>query len=248
MTFARRTLTAVVALAGLALAVGGAWLAVVLGPSGTVRFSTTATGPLVVGPQVLGRVDVPVTVRAISSDGPVFIGAAPPADVVDVVGGARVQKAVSAPFPARSLALRASGSGDLADPRALDVWRGTGTGSLALTVADAPESVLVVPTTNAPVRVTVELQRGAWFLEAVLALIVGLIVAVAAAAWLVQQLGHRIPVGPLARRGAGTRPRPSRVVDAPPQVFDEDDGEQPATGTTDTEATTADPRTTEVRP
>ncbi len=254
MTIARRIIAALVALAGLALAVGGAWLAVVLGPSGTARFSTTATGPLVIGPQVLGRVDVPVTVRASSSDGPVFIGAAPSHDVSDVVGGARVQQAVTAEFPARSLVLRATGSGDLADPRALDVWRGTGSGSLDLTVGVAPESVLVVPTTNAPVRVTVELQRGAWFLEAVLALVVGLIVAVAAAAWLVQQLGHRIPVGPLARRGPGAQQRPSRAVEPPPQGFDEDDGEQPAAGTTEPEPTaesepaTADPRATEVRP
>lgn len=248
MTIARRILAALVALAGLALAVSGAGFAVILGPSGMARFSTTATGPIVVGPQVLGRVDAPVTVRASSSDGPVFIGAARPQDVADVVGGARIQQAVTAQFPARSLALRATGYGDLVDPRALDVWRGTGTGSLDLRVADAPESVLVVPTTNAPVRVTVELRRGAWFLEAVLALVVGLIVAVAAAAWLVQQLGHRIPLGPLARRGRGTQHRPSPDRDVPPQGFDEDDGEQPTVGATEAAIAPAETRTTEVRP
>lgn len=216
MIVVRRALIALVALAGLALAVAGVWFAVVLGPSGTARFSASATGPLVVGPQVLGNVDVPVTVTATSAAGPVFLGAAPPQDVVDVVGGTRVQEAVTARFPSRTLALRATGAGDLTDPRTLEVWRSTGSGSLDLAVADAPRSVLVVPTTNAPVRVTVALHRSAWFVEAVVAIVVGLIVAVAAAAWLGQRLRHRTPLGRRARRHPLVGTTPQLTTEATP--------------------------------
>lgn len=258
MILARRAVVALVAVAGLALAVSGAWLALVLGPSGTARFVATQTGPLVIGPEVLGRIDAPVTVTASSGATQVFIGAGHPQDVADVVGTARVQQAVSARFPARSLRLRAVGRGALSDPRGLEVWRDTGVGTLELARKDAPESVLVVPTTDAPVRVTVEIHRGAWFLEALGALLVGLIIVGAAGVWLVHQLGARISLGHFARRDRPGTPAgaPSRPASGPADGFDEDETPEvkaPVVGEPEVDvdheqATTTGPTATEVRP
>ena len=91
MALARRIAVAVAALLGLALAVFGAWFAFVLGPKGTAAFEATSNAPLVIGPNVLNRVNAPVTVSADAASGPVFLGAAVPQDVDQLVGQVEAQ-------------------------------------------------------------------------------------------------------------------------------------------------------------
>ena len=91
MALARRIAVAVAAVLGLALAVFGAWFAFVLGPKGTASFEATSNAPLVIGPNVLNRVNAPVTVSADAASGPVFLGAAVPQDVDQLVGQAEAQ-------------------------------------------------------------------------------------------------------------------------------------------------------------
>ncbi|MDQ2757875.1 MAG: hypothetical protein M3Y71_15190 [Actinomycetota bacterium] len=215
MILARRVAVAAATLVGLVVAVLGLWLAVVLGPSGTASFTARATGPVVVGADVLGGLDVPVTVSAHRGEGDadgVFLGEARSSEVADVVGGSRVLRATEARFPARVLDLLPAGSGVLVDPSGLDVWRATGRGTLEVTDAGS-DAVLVAPTSSDPVTVVVTRQHSTWFLEAVVAAAVGVIVAGAAGWWLVQQLGHLVPLGrPGARRprdpSPGTTPTP----------------------------------------
>ncbi len=185
---ARRLAAAAAALAGIALVVVGAWFAIAVGPSGTVSYTAQANEPLVIGPMTLNRVSTPVTVTATSASGPVFVGAAFPQDTSDVVGTAKHQDVQSAVFSARALTLTTTGVGALADPAGLHVWRQTAQNTLVVEQQNAPEAVLVYPSSPGPVDVTVTWQRGVWFLESAVVLIVGLIIVAFAGGWLRQQL------------------------------------------------------------
>ena len=91
-TLVKRLLGALLALAGLALTVVGAWFAVQLGSSGTAEFSARpgTTDPVLVRPAVLNRVDADVVVRATPADGAtVWMALANPSDAAAVVGDAR---------------------------------------------------------------------------------------------------------------------------------------------------------------
>lgn len=209
MALARRLAIAVLALLGLALAVLGAWFAIVLGPKGTATFSATANQPLLIGPTTLNRVNVPVTVTAQAASGPVFVGAATPKDSTDAVGQAKHDLVVCAQFPARTLQVEQLGRGGLEDPTGYHVWRATGTGTITLSQDQAPQAVLVYPTKGGPMDVSVSFSRTAWFLEALVALVVGLIVMAFAGGWLWQ---HRHAVAPAATQPtepAGTTTKPT---------------------------------------
>ncbi len=186
MALARRIAVALVALLGLALAVFGAWFAFLLGPKGTAAFHTTSNAPLVLGPNVLNRVTAPVTVTAAAASGPVFLGAAVPQDTDELVGQAKHNFVASADFPARTLTIEQLGSGDLGDPSDSHVWRSTGEDSITVTQDQAPQSVLVYPTKGGSVDVDVTVARNTWFLQALVALVVGLIVMAFAGGWLWQ--------------------------------------------------------------
>jgi hypothetical protein len=186
VVLARRLAVAVAALLGLALAVFGAWFAFVLGPKGTAAFHTSSNAPLVLGPNVLNRVNAPVTVSAESASGPVFVGAAVPQDVDALVGESKHNFVAYASFPARTLTIEQLGSGDLADPSESHVWRSTGEGSVSLTQEQAPQTVLVYPTKGGSFDVAVTVARNTWFLQSLVALVVGLIVVAFAGGWLWQ--------------------------------------------------------------
>lgn len=186
MALARRIAVALAALLGLALAVVGAWFAFILGPKGTAAFHATSNAPLIVGPNVLNRVAAPVTVTASAGSGTVFLGAAVPQDTDDLVGQAKHNFVASADFPARTLTIEQLGSGDLGDPSESHVWRSTGEGFLTVTQDQAPQSVLVYPTQGGSFDVDVTVARNTWFLQALVALVVGLIVMAFAGGWLWQ--------------------------------------------------------------
>jgi hypothetical protein len=209
VALARRLAVALLVLLGLVLTVAGAWLAIVLGPKGTATFSATATAPLLVGPTVVNRVDVPVTVAAHAASGPVFLGAATPKDATEAVGQAKHSFVVSSAFPSRALQLEELGTGGLEDPSGYHVWRATGTDSLTLSQDQAPQAVLVYATKGGAVDVSVSFSRTAWFLEALVALVVGLVLVGFAGGWLWQ---HR----PRAQAAAPT-PVPA-IPDALPRA------------------------------
>jgi len=186
VALARRLVVAFLALLGLALTVAGAWFAITLGARGTVTFTSTAHQAALVGANTLNRVSVPVTVTAHAASGPVFLGAATPNDATDAVGQAQHDIVVSAAFPARALQLEQLGTGGLEDPSGYHVWRTTGTDTITLTQDQAPQAVLVYPTQGGPVDISVSYARTAWFLEALGALVVGLVVLAFAGGWLWQ--------------------------------------------------------------
>ena len=91
-TIVKRVVGALLALAGLALTAVGVWFAVQLGPSGTAAFSVhpATTDPVLIGPDVLNRVDADVVVTATPSDGAtVWMALANPSDATAVLGPAR---------------------------------------------------------------------------------------------------------------------------------------------------------------
>ena len=190
MLESRRLVVALVALVALVLLVGlvmvvlGAWLAITLGPSGAARFTVTTTESLLIGPTVLNRVAAPVTVCATSGAGPVFVASTTPQDVLDIVGTASHQEVVVAEFPARTLQLRAAGDGDLADPRSLQVWRAASEGCLVVSQDQRPSSVLVYLPAAGPIEVSMTWQRGAWFIQSLAVLVVGVFLLVGAAWWM----------------------------------------------------------------
>jgi hypothetical protein len=186
VALARRIAVALAALVGLALVVFGAWFAFVLGPKGTAAFHATSNAPLVIGPNVLNRVQAPVTVSANAESGPVFVGAGVPQDVDELVGTSKHNVVASASFPARTLTIEQLGTEELADPSDSHIWRATGEGSLTVTQDQAPQSVLVYPTKGGSVDVDVTVARNTWFLQSLVALVVGLIVLAFAGGWLWQ--------------------------------------------------------------
>jgi len=186
VALARRIAVAVAALLGLALAVFGAWFAFILGPKGTAAFHATSNAPLVLGPNVLNRVTAQVTVTASAASGPVFLGAAVPQDTDELVGQAKHNFVASADFPARTLTIEQLGSSDLANPSDSHVWRSTGEGSITVTQDQAPQSILAYPTQGGSFDVDVTVARNTWFLQALVALVVGLIVMAFAGGWLWQ--------------------------------------------------------------
>lgn len=198
MAHAAKQLTAALAaLVGLALTLVGAWFAIHLGPTGTATFTTptagtsrAGAGTLVLGPQVLNRVDRPVEVTARTEAGAsVRLAVTAPADARAALGpGSRV---VGTGVRVRDwrLTTKQQGSGS-ASVVGSDLWReqATGTGSARITVQqqDAPET-LVVTTAAAngggppAVQLSLTVRRAVWFWEAVGVVVVGLLLIGAAA-------------------------------------------------------------------
>jgi hypothetical protein len=184
-TTTRRVLGVVVAVLGAALTVFGAWTALKLGPSGEVRFSVTskAPGAIVVQPDVLNSVDVPVRVRATRSDGgAVLVVVAPSADARAVVATSAVSTVTGVHYPAGTLDLRASGAGALTGTNTADVWRlsakGTGSAQLVVNQGAGPETAVVTSADSSALRdVTMTLTWAArsWFFEALALAVIGAI-------------------------------------------------------------------------
>jgi hypothetical protein len=175
------------AVLGVALAVFGAWTAVKLGPSGDAHFTatSTATGAIVVGPEVLNSLNVPVRVTATRGDGgAVWLAAAPSTDARAVLATSAVSTVKGVHFGAGTLDLRASGAGDLPDITTADVWRllakGAGSAELVVDQGWGPETAVVTSgdaTALKDVTMTLTWADRSWFFEALAAAVIGGIIA-----------------------------------------------------------------------
>jgi hypothetical protein len=191
-----------VAALGIALAVLGAWMVVKLGPSGEATFSVTsnavtsnavtpnavtsnAPGAIVVTPEVLNSVDVPVRVTATRRDGgAVRLAAASSADASTILAGAAVATVSGVHYPAGTLTLRQSGAGALTDISTADVWRllAEGKGSVEMVVDQGrgPETAVVTSGDSTPltdVTMTLTWAARTWFFEALAATMIGAMTA-----------------------------------------------------------------------
>ena len=186
VTFLKRLVGALLALVGLALTVLGVWFATQLGTSGTAEFTVRPTSgePLVIRPDVLNRVDADVAVTATPAPGgSVWIALANPSDATAVLGDSRYTRVTGVDVRDWLLTTRQVGSGEAAEGLGVaDLWRQQDSGEAPVTLTveqdEAPET-LVVASEGAPLRsLTFAVTDKTWFVEAVVAALVGLFVLV----------------------------------------------------------------------
>jgi len=180
-TLVKRLLGALLALAGLALTVVGAWFAVQLGSSGTAEFSARpgTDEPVLVPPGVLNRVDADVVVRATPADGAtVWMALANPSDAAAVVGDTRHVEVTGVDVREWTLLTRTTGAGEAPELGAADLWRqqDDDEGPVTLTVQqdEAPETLVIATDGGALESLTLTVTDKTWFVEAVVAALVGL--------------------------------------------------------------------------
>jgi hypothetical protein len=173
---------------GSALAVAGAWTAFKLGPSGEAQFRATSMTPgaIVVGPEVLNAVNVPVRLTATRSDGrAVRLVAAQSSDARAVVGTSTASTVSRLNYPDGTLDLRPSGAGALPDiSKADDVWRlsakGGSSAELVVDQGNGPETAVVASgDASALTNVTMTLTwaNSTWLAEALVVVLGGVIIA-----------------------------------------------------------------------
>ena len=185
VTLVKRVVGALLALGGLALTVLGVWFATQLGTSGTAEFTTRpdTTDPVLIRPDVLNRVDADVVVTATpGAGGTVWMALANPSDATAVLGSARHVDVTGVSVQDWALETAVRGAGPATELGAADLWRqqDEGTGPVRLTVQqdEAPET-LVVATEGAPLQsLTLTVVHKTWFVEAVVAALVGLFLLV----------------------------------------------------------------------
>ncbi len=195
LSILKRVIGAVLSLAGLGLLVVGVWFATQLGSSGTAEFSARpdSSAPVVIEPDVLNRVDADVVVTAVpASGGSVWVALANPSDATAVLGDARHVEVTGVAVRDWSLTTTTRGSGESPELGAADLWRqqDDATGPVRLTVqqAEAPETLVIASDGAALKSVTMTVVDKTWFVEAVVAALVGLFLLVAGAILL---LPHR---------------------------------------------------------
>lgn len=192
MTLAQKLLGAVLAVVGAALLVVGLWFAGHLGGSGTATFDARpATTPVVIEPSVLNRLDEATTVTVVPTAGrSVWLGVGAPSDVRSVIGTTRADHVTSVVVRDWSLVHHVRGTGAAADPASAEIWRERHTGSTPVTAtleqSSAPQTVVV---TGGVERVELSWSHGAWFAEAVVVAVLGLLLLAAGAVLVV--LGFR---------------------------------------------------------
>ena len=217
---------ALVAVAGLVLLVLGVWAAVGLGPSGRVELSGSRQTPgiVVIGSPVLGRVDGPVEVSVSRVDGgAVWLGLAHDVDARAAVGSSPYLSVdrVHYPFGAMETHTAGTGASKAARLPGGDVWQqvSTGTGAARLVVqpGDGPQSVVATSGSAAAlgrVRTTLTWQDPTWFLEALAAAAIGLVLAALALGFLWRSRRRR--AAREARRSMAREARRSGARDQQP--------------------------------
>lgn len=180
-TLAKRVVGALLALVGLVLGATGLWYAFHLGGSGTATFTTTASGtnPIVVPQTVLNRVDDVVKVTVTPREGgTVWLAAATPSDAKAVLGKTAHTTVTGVSTQPWKLESEPVGAGAAPALASTDVWRNTETGegavSMTIEQANAPETVIAQATKGQLERVDVTWERKSWFVQSVIAALVGL--------------------------------------------------------------------------
>ncbi|WP_143598311.1 hypothetical protein [Phycicoccus duodecadis] len=186
VTIVTRAVGALLALAGLALTVVGVWFATHLGGSGTAQFTLhpPAGRPVLVSPEVLNRVDADVTVSATAAgSGRVRMARANPSDATAVIGGAQHVEVTGVDVRDWTLRSVSRGTGEARGLGTADLWRqqvdGPGRVSLTVRQAQAPESLVVAAEGGRLSTLTLTVTDKRWFVEAVVAALVGLFLLVA---------------------------------------------------------------------
>ncbi|MEO6020130.1 MAG: hypothetical protein ABIP45_07775 [Knoellia sp.] len=180
-TLAKQAIGGLLALIGLVLTVIGLWYALHLGGSGTATFSSTTTGtnPVLVPPTVLNRVDgdVKVTVTP-RKGGAVWLAAATPSDAQAVLGKTVHTTVTGVSTQPWQLETTTGGTGDAPALSTSDVWRNTDTADGAVTMTieqtNAPETVIAQATKGQLQRIDLTWERKSWFVQSVIAALVGL--------------------------------------------------------------------------
>ncbi|WP_157577470.1 MULTISPECIES: hypothetical protein [Phycicoccus] len=227
-----RTLTrvagALAALVGLALTATGVWFAAALGGSGTAEFTAKPApgAPVVITPDVLNRVDADVRVSATPSRGAsLWMARANPSDASAVIGEGRHVEVTGVSVRDWALLTAARGSGEPATPGAADLWRqqDDADGPVALTVeqADAPESVVIAADGGSVEQVTLTVVDKRWFVESVVAALVGLFLLAAGVVALWPRRPRPAPAAP----SVPARPAPGPDTDE--QTADEPTADAP---------------------
>jgi len=184
-TIVKRVVGALLALVGLAITAAGVWFATQLGTSGTAEFAMhpATTDPVVVGPEVLNRVDADVVVTATPTEGgSVFMALANPSDATAVVGGSQHVTVTGVSVRDWALLSRTTGTGTAPDLGAADLWRqqDDAKGPVTLTVqqSEAPETLVVKAEGGQLSSLTMEVTDKSWFVEAVVGALIGLFLLV----------------------------------------------------------------------
>lgn len=182
MDLAKKLLGGVVAVAGAALLVLGLWFGVHLGGSGTATFDLAPSAlPVVVEPSVLNRLDQPTTVRVVPASGQrVWVAVGAPSDVRALLGTSRAEHVTSVKVRIWALVAHLRGTGGAVDPTTAQIWRErhTDTSPVTLTLGQdaAPQTVVVAGRPGSVQRIEVSWTHGAWFAEAVIVALIGLLV------------------------------------------------------------------------
>jgi hypothetical protein len=240
-----RVLGAVLALLGLALTVVGVWFATQLGGAGTATFTATPTGsgPVVLGPDVLNRVDADVVVSATSSGGGrTWMALANPSDAAAVLGDSARTEATGVSVRDWRLLTAQRGSGAPAPLSEAELWRNEddAEGRVSMTVqqADAPETVVVTADSGTLEQVTVTVSDKTWFVEAVVAALVGVFLVVVGLVLLWPRRRRPVVPPPTPEPTTSTEPAAADPPAAEPTATD-----PPATDPTATEPTAAEEAT-----
>ena len=214
-TIVKRVVGALLALVGLALTVVGVWFATQLGSSGTAQFTVrpATDNPVVIGPDVLNRVDADVTVTATPTEGgSVWMALANPSDAQAVVGGSEHLAVTGVSVRDWALLTTTTGSGTSPALGAADLWRqqddGQGPVSLTVQQSGAPETLVVATEEGELDSLTMTVVDKSWFVEAVVAALVGLFLLLAGVLLLTSRRNrHRsapvVPPAPVAPEASG---------------------------------------------
>lgn len=182
---AKRALGALLAVLGLALAATGGWFVSHLGTTGTATFTTTVEGdrPVVLGPSVLNRVDVPVTVRATAADGAdVWIGRSSPSDAETALEGGQHTAVTGVAVREWALVTDARDGEPAPDLGRLDLWgaqsAGPGAASMVVQQDGVPETVVITaPGEGSLATVEASWPKRTWFYQSVVVIVAGLLLA-----------------------------------------------------------------------
>ncbi len=185
-TIVKRVVGALLALVGLALTAVGVWFAAQLGTSGTAEFVVhpATADPVLIGPDVLNRVDGDVVITATPTPGgSMWMALANPSDADAVVGGSKHLAVTSVTVSDWSLDTASTGTGTAPELGAADLWRqqDEAKGPVTLTVkqSGAPETLVVKAQGGQLNTLTLSVTDKSWFVEAVVAALIGLFLLVA---------------------------------------------------------------------